>query len=713
MESSFDSTNFLVRYLDDPGISNQGRILTDTELNSHVTFSRPLEIRGPISITFLNQPIDMTKSFTVVYWAKMTVLQYNLSFAQTRTLITEHFDTILYTGTGPTSVIEGNTQQDPIWNSRKRNVIELHSDDNSCDCSQVNQRITTWAKDSTSSSTIQEYKSEQWSTNTHGDHSHEYRYNFVSWKKIIISYNHVAKRLTSYHCDDNGTQRGVKVINNVEYTTTAGYLRFYLQKPHGGKYDSDRTSPKMEIDGLRIIRGQALTPSDTLSYSKTDASPTVDSSGEVTNTLDYYCKSQPSVDCYVPVGSTSTYLKKQGYNFLDGDQKCILSQTDCEPLTDIEASLSNACERKECKIGGTNVGYSWSNAKFESLGTDSQGNPIEIYGRCVPNTTGNQVCDEIGATYILSNTEKGNPNEHFDVKSRSYTDKFTDISLGAPKQHNKIPNGPASGLNRYSVVDIREDYPIKLIGGYVITFKSQPIDMTKSFTVIYWITAPPAMNGCVLITEHKDVPLLHNGSSPVTKMNEDPIWNSRKRNTIEFMYWDANSNRNSGKNNEVLWTWAKDPDNPNTPQRHVAYDYVAPTEESAGHTINYVRRSVSWENWRDSPVLYYESWRKIAIVHDASAKTLTAYHYDESGTLKLKHEANPGIEYTTTEGYLRFVNLNSTVGESGATDTGYRPVLIDGVQILRNQALTQEEIESNTDSTWTKPRSLYHYPLSR
>jgi hypothetical protein len=693
MESSFDSTNFLVRF---PDSHNQGKILTDAELSSYVTFGRPLQLHGPgISITFLNQPIDMTKSFTVVYWQKMTTRHVGrLATTTTRTLITEHFDTVLYDTYNRISVIEGSTKQDPIWNSRKRNTVEVITSDNG----DVNHSIRTWAK--TNDQEPQQYQRNGFDgdqVNTDARNS-GYLYNLVDWKKTIISYNHVAKTLTLHHCLENGTLKGSRTITNVEYTTTAGYLRFYYEGPHPHSTGFSGKEPTY-IDGLRIIRGQALTPSETSSYSKTDTSPTVDSSGEVTNTLDYHCTNQPSVDCYVPVGSTSTYLKKQGYNFLDGNQQCILSQTDCEPLSEIEESLSNACESKSCTVSGTNVGYTWSNAKFESLGTDSQGNNIEIYGRCVPNTTGNNVCDEIGANYILSNTQKANPNEHFDVKSYSYNVKFTDIGLGASRQHNKLPNGSSSVLNRDSVVDIREDYPIKLTGGHVITFKTQSINMIQSFTVIYWIIAPDTSQGCLLITEHKDVPLFKGEGSQVTKINEDSIWNARKRNTIELWYYDGKRGGN-GHNKELFRTWAKNPDTPDTPQR-----YVNSTQTPHQNT---------WEGqWPNSPVRYYDSWRKIAIVHDASANTLTAYHYDNSNNLKLKHTTSD-IQYTTTEGYLRFVHFEANFHSDGMSGTStYRPMLIDGVQILRNQALSQADIEADNSSqptkTLTEVRSQYYF----
>ena len=80
----------------------------------------------------------------------------------------------------------------------------------------------------------------------------------------------------------------------------------------------------------------------------------------------------------------------------------------------------------------------------------------------------------------------------------------------------------------------------------------------------------------------------------------------------------------------------------------------------------------------------------------------------------MKHEANPNtkIEYTTTEGYLRFIHFSSTYN-GGPPNNGYRPILIDNVQIIRNQALTELQIKDTNNNpssiTWQQTRQFYNF----
>ena len=399
----FNETSFNIRYGSD---DSYGRMIPDNKLSNHVTFGRPLQLkRGALTFTFLQQPIDMTNSFTVVYWTKM----YDTTSA--KVLITEHVDAILYySGPDSSCLIQGQTYNDDIWIPRKRNTIEIAKYDSKHGNNQVHHRICTWAK--TSTSTKQEWKWKEFPPgNHHGDHNHEFKYNFVSWKKVIISYDKPNKKLTLYHCLDNGTEINKRTIDDVEYTTTAGYLRFHYYNAgyNGGPPPRGGYWRPMFIDGLQIIRVEALTASQTNEYTRDYVYPEASTiTGSTTNTFDIYCNNNVNVNCYVPVGNTSSYLKKQAYHLLDGTNTCILSQPECNrDVLPIENNLRNACENPNentCTVNGSNVGYKWISNKLETLGTDLRDNVIEIYGQCVTNTTGNNVCDEL-QEYHLNSTD--------------------------------------------------------------------------------------------------------------------------------------------------------------------------------------------------------------------------------------------------------------------------------------------------------------------
>jgi hypothetical protein len=675
----FNDTSFNIRYGSD---QSYGRIIPNDKLSNHVTFGRPLQLkRGALTFTFLQQPIDMTNSFTVVYWAKM----YDSTSA--KVLITEHVDAILYySGPFSSCLIEGQTYNDDIWIPRKRNTIEIVKYDSKHGNNQVHHRICTWAKTSASTEQ-QEWKWEEFPPgNHHGDHNHEFKYNFVSWKKIVISYDKPKKQLTLYHCLDNGTEINKRTIDDVEYTTTAGYLRFhYYNSTYNGGPGSDQGySRPMFIDGLQIIRGEALTASQTNTYTRDYVYPeasTISGSGSTTNTFDIYCNNNVDVDCYVPVGTTSSYLKKQAYHLLDGRNRCILSQPECiRDVSSIETNLRNACESKSCTVSGTNVGYTWIPDEIETLGKDLRDNNIEIYGKCVANTTGSQVCDEL-QDYHLNSSDTNYDYSYFTLIETN--SKSIDI-----ESNNRN--------TQKSIIHLAPNNPIKLRHYHALTFRSQPIDMTQSFTVMYWITVPDTTKACVLITEHKDIPLISWGT-PVTMRNEDPIWNSRKRNTVELFFYDGKRGGNN-HNNEYLRTWARVPNDEDNPQRYITGTPTAYAGRLGGYTT--------------SPARYYDSWRKIAIVHDASANTLTAYHYDASNNLRVKHTTSE-IQYTATEGYLQFVYFNALFHADGMQGTSAdRPMLIDGVQIFRNRALSQADIvedNSQPTKTFTEVRSQYYF----
>jgi hypothetical protein len=196
------------------------------------------------------------------------------------------------------------------------------------------------------------------------------------------------------------------------------------------------------------------------------------------------CESREPVTCYTSNDSI-TYRKNDSYYVLSGEV-CALSNQSCESNETIMNQASNNCVQKECMVaqsghivgGASNVGYSWSNTSND----DGSFGSCSSNGECLTITNFDN--------YVLESADDLNMDD-FELRRLSGELVETD----ADKAHY-----------------LKLERPMKVYyGDIIVTLINQPIDMTKSFTVIYWHKRGETTSFRTMITEHVHASYFHHG----------------------------------------------------------------------------------------------------------------------------------------------------------------------------------------------------------
>jgi hypothetical protein len=178
-----------------------------------------------------------------------------------------------------------------------------------------------------------------------------------------------------------------------------------------------------------------------------------------------------------------------------------------------------------------------------------------------------------------------------------------------------------------------------------VSIHNEPIDMTKSFSIIYWAYAPGTMRQVsAYITEHASFPVLNYHAIRYLP------------NSISLYYQEGSHGNN--QNFESFQTTTSDGtylQNPDT------------VSDGRLGSVNYKQR------------------QKVGIVYDSSTQILTRYIFNSSNTLLHTHYYS-NIVYTSKAGFIKFYIIYN-----GWTNTSaiYE---IDGLHIFRRDALTSGAI---------------------
>lgn len=207
-------------------VRRSGIVETWEEVSSNFTINTYITIEAQFYGFYLHKhPIFMQGNWTVIYWAK-TSPNASGSF-----MITEH-------PTVPANA--GNeTRGRNISEPYKYNTVEMVTYNSQYGNGQSWEYLSSYSGDGT-------FDTEGWGGNYDGS-----QVRFNDWVQMGIVYDATTKELNAYHFR-SATNYSTYTISNVEYTATTAYLRVWR--------NYIRDNQTMQIDGIRVLNNEALTP---------------------------------------------------------------------------------------------------------------------------------------------------------------------------------------------------------------------------------------------------------------------------------------------------------------------------------------------------------------------------------------------------------------------------------------------------------------------